>query len=96
MPDARWPATFERGAVMAWIEDSSGQALSSDATLPDTLIVTAQALGLAPHELRMWIYDWPRPDWEHARLAEALTAWAQRHGFATAAQADGAGEGGAA
>ena len=61
----------DRLRVLAMIEDVSGDALDTNDPLPDTLIATAQALGLLPVHLRMWIYDVPaRADWTTDSLRE--------------------------
>src|SRR4051812_24364277 len=52
-----------RAAVRGAIEEASGQALSVDDPLPDTLIAAAQAIGIRPRQLRLWIYDEPKPEW---------------------------------
>jgi hypothetical protein len=63
-------STWDRLAIMYAIEESAGVPLSATDPLPDTLIACAQALGLAPAELRMWMYDaHPRDDWSTASLA---------------------------
>jgi hypothetical protein len=64
---------WDRAHVLQQIEEASGQSLSAGDSLPDSLIATAQALGLAPQELRLWIYDTDR--WQTG----ALVAWANRH-----------------
>lgn len=74
-PAAHW-RTFDRVDVLAALEDAAGEALAANDPLPDTLVATAQALGLTPAELRLWIYEEPaRADW----TIGALTAWARRY-----------------
>jgi hypothetical protein len=71
-----WWKIFHRFDVLAAVEDASGEALPVNDPLPDTLIANAQALGLIPCELRLWIYDEPhRRDW----TARSLEAWAERY-----------------
>jgi hypothetical protein len=72
-----WPQQFERSAVLGAIEEASGVPLSADDPLPDSLIARAQALGLDPVALRIWIYDEPRHDWSQ----DALARWAFARGF---------------
>ena len=80
-----WPANYDRAAVLASIEDATGQALSANDPLPDSLIANAQALGLIPAELRMWIHDEPkRGDWSLA----ALRQWAARYELGNAIAKD--------
>jgi hypothetical protein len=75
-PHAPWWRAWDRQAILAAIEEAAGVALSPGDTLPDTLIAAAQALGLQPVDLRMWIYDDPhRRDW----TIESLTLWARRY-----------------
>jgi hypothetical protein len=69
---------WNRQAIRAAIEEASGLALSVDDSLPDTLIATAQSLGMLPIELALWIHDRPRPEW----TGQALERWARRHSFA--------------
>lgn len=73
-------ATWDRSHVLQQLEEASGQALSAGDSLPDSLIATAQALGLQPHELGVWIYDAPH-SWQPGELA----TWARRNGFGEAA-----------
>jgi hypothetical protein len=68
--------TWDRAHVLQQIEEASGQSLSAGDSLPDSLIATAQALGLQPHELGVWIYDSPH-NWQPGELA----TWAKRNGF---------------
>lgn len=70
--------TWDRAHVLQQIEEASGQSLSAGDSLPDSLIATAQALGLQPHELGVWIYDTPH-EWQPGELA----VWARRNGFGT-------------
>jgi hypothetical protein len=68
-----------RGEILAALEEASGQDLSVNDTHADTLIANAQALGMLPHELRLWIHDSSaRPVWS----ADALVSFARRYGFA--------------
>ncbi len=75
MTPTKWPAEFEREAIRNWLQDSSGVGLSVSDSLPDDLAATAQALGMTPAELRMYIFDEPRHEWTPA----GLTAWARRN-----------------
>lgn len=68
---------FCREQIRAWIEEATGEGLSVDDPLPDTLAATAEALGMHPAELRLWVYDQPKPAW----TSTALANWARRHGF---------------
>jgi len=79
-PSISWRA-WDRAAVLAAIEEAAGEGLAVNDPLPDSLIAQAQALGLAPWELRMWIYEQPKGDWSMA----ALGAWARRWGAAQGA-----------
>jgi hypothetical protein len=73
-----WWLVFQRFDVLAALEDATGEPLSANDPLPDTLIANAQALGLVPSELRIWIYDEPkRPDW----TAGALEEFARHYGL---------------
>ena len=66
---------WDRAAVLAAIEEATGEDLAVSDPLPDSLIAQAQALGLAPVELRLWIYDDPhREEW----TMEALAVGARR------------------
>jgi hypothetical protein len=60
---------WDRAAVLAAIEEAAGEGLAVNDPLPDSLIAQGQALGLEPWELRMWIYEQPKPDWSMAGLA---------------------------
>jgi hypothetical protein len=75
-------ADWDRARVRQQIEEASGQPLSVDDSLPDSFIAQAQALGMQPHELQMWIYDGAAADrdWTQAALAN----FARRYGFARA------------
>lgn len=76
-----WPSEFSREHIRAWIEEATGGGLSVDDPLPDTLAATAQALGLMPFQLRIWIWEQPKPEWSGA----ALERWARARGFALCA-----------
>lgn len=68
-----------RGEIHAALEEAAGQSISVNDTHADTLIASAQALGMLPHELRIWIADSSaRPAWS----AESLMSFARRYGFA--------------
>jgi hypothetical protein len=68
-----------RGALLAALEEACGRAISVNDTHIDTLIATAQAIGMQPHELKTWIYDSSaRPTWS----PESLVQWARRWSFA--------------
>jgi hypothetical protein len=69
-------SSWDRERVLQQIEEASGEPLSASDSLPDTLIATAQSIGLAPHELGAWIYDTPH-EWQ----GSALASWAARNGF---------------
>ena len=69
-------ATWDRAHVLQQIEEASGQALSAGDSLPDSLIASAQALGLAPWELGVWLYETG-----HEYRPGQLSAWAKRNGF---------------
>lgn len=69
-----WPSDWDRAGVLGAIEEASGVSLSVEDTLPDTLIAVAQAEGLEPVDLRLWIHDLPRHPW----TSEHLRAWAAR------------------
>jgi hypothetical protein len=70
-----WPTDWDRGSVLGAIEEASGVPLHADDALPDTLIAQAQALGLRPIDLKLWIYDSP----EHGWTPDALACWARRN-----------------
>lgn len=73
-----WPTLFHREAVRTWIEEVTGEGMSVDDSLPDTLVATAQALGALPLELKLWVYDQPKSaGW----TGDALTTWCRRNGF---------------
>jgi hypothetical protein len=65
------PPQFSRQTVRSEIEEATGQPLSMSDPLPDSLIAAAEASGLSPAELRLWIYQ-PKAHWS----AAALTSWA--------------------
>lgn len=69
-------AGFDREQIRGWIEEASGVGLSVADALPDSLAVTAEALGLHPEELRLWVGGVLREGscWTPAALAE----WAAR------------------
>lgn len=69
-----WPVDWDRASVLGAIEEASGVVLHFDDSLPDTLIAQAQALGLQPLDLKLWIYDSPEPGW----TPDALARWARR------------------
>jgi hypothetical protein len=77
-------ADWDRARVRQQIEEASGRALSVDDSLPDSFIATAQALGMEPHELQMWIYDGAAADRDWSQTA--LANFARRYGFARAEQ----------
>jgi len=66
-----------RERVRGWLEDSFTVALSLQDSSADTLIAQAQALGLTPEHLRLWIYESPKIDWSPG----ALETWARHMGF---------------
>jgi hypothetical protein len=66
---------FSRAGVRGSIEEACGQGLSVDDPLPDTLIAQAQALGLSPIELRLWIYEPCHEGGEWS--ADSLARWAR-------------------
>jgi hypothetical protein len=73
-PLSQWWKRFARLQVLAEIESATGKALDANDPLPDSLIASAQALGLLPVDLRLFIYEDPaREDWSH----DALARWAQ-------------------
>jgi hypothetical protein len=85
-PRPPWWRDFDRQATLAAIEEAAGVALSPCDPLPDTLIASAQALGLQPVDLRMCIFDDPhRRDW----TVESLTLWARRFHLGSAAGEEG-------
>ena len=89
-PD-RWWTRFDRIDVIAAIEAATGSPLAAHDPLPDSLIANAQALGLLPMHLRMFIYDDPaREDWSH----EAMARWAEAQRFTPGAEIRKAGEAG--
>jgi hypothetical protein len=71
-----WPDGFSRAAVIGWIEEASECRLHIADALPDTLIAEAQALGLRPDHLKIWICDC---DWSDVELVEDRAgSWALR------------------
>jgi hypothetical protein len=70
-----------REEVRTWLEEATGEGLSVDSTLPDSLTAAAGELGLSAAELRLWVYDLPKADWSPDALA--LFAW--RHGLGVCA-----------
>ena len=78
-----WPNTWDRESVRCDIEEATGHGLSVDDPLPDTLIATAQAIGLQPAELRIWVHGEPKTAGEWT--AAELTRWARRNGIAATA-----------
>jgi hypothetical protein len=86
-PRPAWWRAWDRQAILAAIEEAAGAGLAPTDPLPDTLIASAQALGLAPVDLRMWIFDDPhRKDW----TVESLTLWARRFHLGSAGEEGGA------
>lgn len=77
MTPTAWPKDFDREQIRCWLEAASGTGLSVADALPDDLAATAQALGVTPAELRMWIFDEPAHEWTPA----VLKAWARIHQF---------------
>lgn len=74
-PAAHQSRDFTRENVTGAIEEATGVALSANDPLPDSLIANAQALGLSPDALRLYIYDEPaRDDWS----MQAMAHWAAR------------------
>jgi hypothetical protein len=71
--DARW----DRDRVRGWIEDAFAQTLGLNDSSPDTLVAQAQACGLTPEQLRLWIFDQPKLDWSPG----SLVLWALKNGF---------------
>lgn len=47
---------YDRRAVRGDLEEASGRALPVSDPLPDMLIAAAQAEGVSPRILRIWIY----------------------------------------
>jgi len=75
---SKWWHRFDRIDVIAALESATGQALPANDPLPDSLIANAEALGLLPMHLRMFIYDEPkREDWSH----DAMARWAAAQEF---------------
>lgn len=85
-PAPSWPVIrtmpaltgWDRARVLQQLEEASNRVMSVDDSLPDSLIATAQALGLYPHELGIWIYE-SGHEWQPGQL----TAWSKRNGFGT-------------
>jgi hypothetical protein len=69
-------ANWDRAHVLQQIEEASGRSLSAGDSLPDSLIATAQAIGLQPHELGVWLYETG-----HDYGTGQLCAWARRNNF---------------
>jgi hypothetical protein len=71
---AAWWKVFNRSMVLAELETAMGTSIDPNDTLADTLIVTAQGLGILPADLRIWITQTPPPsEWS----AENLTRWVE-------------------
>lgn len=74
--------SFDRETVRSWIESATGEGLSVSDSLPDSLVATAEALGLQTAELMVWVFDHPvgasARDWTTASLVE----WATLHHLA--------------
>ena len=68
---------FDRERVRGWIEEAMNIGLGLNDSSADTLIAQAEELGLTPDQLRLWIYDQPKLNWE----AGALASWARREGL---------------
>ena len=69
--------TYDREQVRAWIEGATGEGLSVSDPLPDSLVATAEALGLESAELLVWVFDHAgsAAEWTTA----SLVAWARLH-----------------
>jgi hypothetical protein len=67
--------TFDREQVRNWVQDASSLGLDVEDSLPDDLVATAQALGLTPAELRLWIFEEA-----HLWTPAHLTTWARAYG----------------
>ena len=67
--------TFDREQVRNWLQDASGVDLGVEDSLPDDLAATAQALGLTPQELRLWIFEE-----DHVWTPAHLATWARAYG----------------
>lgn len=80
----KWLASYDREAVRGSIEEATGEGLSVEDPLPDTLIAAAQSLGLTALDLRMWIHDRPKWSWS----PKALAHWARLRGLADPAAPD--------
>lgn len=68
---------WDRDRVRGWLEDAFEQTLGLADSSPDTLVAQAQAIGLTPQQLRLWIFDQPKLDWSPGSLA----IWAMKMGF---------------
>jgi hypothetical protein len=82
-----WWKVFHREQVHAEIEIALGEGVSVDDALADTLIAAAQALGMLPLELRMFLLDAPTPAEQRALgvpakdlTPERLITWARELG----------------
>lgn len=70
-PAAHHWQNFTREDVTGALEEATGVALSANDPLPDSLIANAQALGLSPGALRLYIFDEPaRDDWSMSAMAQ--------------------------
>lgn len=73
------PTNWDRGHVHGSIAEATGCVLHADDPLPDLLITRAQELGIAPSDLRLWIYEeLPNDQLRYSLLLEALARWARR------------------
>jgi hypothetical protein len=81
--DHKWrpPNNWDRATFHAQLEEATGEALRVDDPLADSLIAQAQAIGMQPIDLSVWIYDSPRM---RPRTPAELAGWAHRHGFGVA------------
>jgi hypothetical protein len=75
-----WPHEWDRETVRGDIEEAAKHGLSVDDPLPETLIAAAQAIGLQPAELRIWIHD-GAPKLPQEWTAQNLRTWARRYGI---------------
>ena len=71
-----------RAMILGALEEASGSAMPANDPMPDTLIARAQALGLGPLDLRLWIYEnWAQcaqmSDWSTA----SMERWARDKGL---------------
>jgi hypothetical protein len=81
---------FTRESVTGEIEEATGAALSANDPLPDSLIANAQALGLSPGALRLFIFDEPaRDDWSLSSMAHWAATYRLRNGTNGRAEAPG-------